>query len=1021
MKKSDNSQRRKRLASKRVTKFVHETLESRIVLDGSGFATNPCAPDLDLSAVETRSVRMGEELSFDLYAAGATAVDLNEDGTPSGDTIRLILDPDDGPSNATLTSDGVFRWTPTADQTGTFEFVVIAIDEGAPPLADAEILTVEVLANTAPDLAAIADVTVRVNELLEMSLQVTDADNEDVTIAFDPDQSIANGPAIEQIDGKNATLRWTPEAQHAGQNFNISVLATDNGIPRLSDNETFVISVSSVIANDDSFQVAAGGVLSASVENGVLANDADSNNAELTVRQLTSPESGTLQLESDGSFVYTPNANFRGADSFSYQLENSAGETSIATATINVLNDGPVAVADDFSTDEDLQLVVTTDNGLLMNDSDPDGDSLTAEVSTEPSNGRVNLNADGGFAYAPDPDFNGVDTFTYTISDGEQSASAEVTIQVNPINDAPVSQTASFAATAGTQLSVDAASGVLQNDSDVDGDALVAIVASPPSNGDLTLNSDGSFTYSSDAGFTGSDSFTYQASDGELISEPTTIEIIVSADTSNATPIGISDSYTATASSTLRVDATSGVLSNDFDPDGDPITAVLVGQPGQGSFTFNPDGSFEYTANANSTGLDGFAYRVTDGTSSSGEILVSFLVSTNLAPITVVDSYTTNQGTGISITAANGVLANDSEPEDETMTAVIVSQPANGTVDLQADGSFTYTPDAAFVGTDLFTYQARDSNDNESSTTAVSITVDGANVASISTDTVDGFSLGNVVTEQAFASPQVYQIDVGEVREELQLNADDHLSGDPTAPVVLVEYLDFQCPVCARFHPVVQGLEQTFDGDLLVVRRHLPLTSIHPNAFVAARAAEAAGQQGMFDEMGDLLFDNQSTWAGLADPESVFEGYASDLNLDLAQYRADYNDPATADRISRDFDEAVALGAQGTPTFFLNGTQFSNPAVSSGQSPDFENLIQAELDSIDDAFAIDRTTGEVKVFDGSQLSESRVTLPVLVKDASGNSETVDFVVNISNAAAGEPDEFTLSVDDSMTDDENWLL
>ncbi len=133
-----------------------ERLESRIVLDATGFPGNECPPDLDLSAVATQQVVVGETLSFNLYTAGAQVEDLNADASQTGDTIRLVLDPDvptDTPLGATLSATGDFTWTPTAGQVGTFQIVVIAIDQGTPPLADAETFTVEVLAsNAAPQV-----------------------------------------------------------------------------------------------------------------------------------------------------------------------------------------------------------------------------------------------------------------------------------------------------------------------------------------------------------------------------------------------------------------------------------------------------------------------------------------------------------------------------------------------------------------------------------------------------------------------------------------------------------------------------------------------------------------------------------------------------------------------------------------------------------------------------------------------------------------------------------------------------
>jgi len=130
-----------------------ESLESKIVLTASGFAGNECAPDLDLSAVAEQQAVVGQQLTFNIFDAGGTVEDLDLSGTPTGDTIRILLDPDvgtDTPLGATITEQGVFSWTPTAGQEGTFQIIVIAVDQGTPPLADAEVFTITVSGNEAP-------------------------------------------------------------------------------------------------------------------------------------------------------------------------------------------------------------------------------------------------------------------------------------------------------------------------------------------------------------------------------------------------------------------------------------------------------------------------------------------------------------------------------------------------------------------------------------------------------------------------------------------------------------------------------------------------------------------------------------------------------------------------------------------------------------------------------------------------------------------------------------------------------
>lgn len=156
------------------------------------------------------------------------------------------------------------------------------------------------------------------------------------------------------------------------------------------------------------------------------------------------------------------------------------------------------------------------------------------------------------------------------------------------------------------------------------------------------------------------------------------------------------------------------------------------------------------------------------------------------------------------------------------------------------------------------------------------------------------------------------------------------------APVV-VEFFDYECPACGQFHPVVEDLRERYDGQITFAVRYFPLPS-HPNAVPAALAAEAAAQQDEFEAMHALLFERQDQWAGTDDAAATFRGYADELGLDLDAYDAAIADPATLERIQRDRDAAVALGAPSTPTFFVDGE-----LVELRDFDDVEAAIQAAL------------------------------------------------------------------------------
>jgi protein-disulfide isomerase len=148
-----------------------------------------------------------------------------------------------------------------------------------------------------------------------------------------------------------------------------------------------------------------------------------------------------------------------------------------------------------------------------------------------------------------------------------------------------------------------------------------------------------------------------------------------------------------------------------------------------------------------------------------------------------------------------------------------------------------------------------------------------------------------------------------------------HAIGPEDAPATLEEFGDFECPPCALLHPVLKTMENEFGPRLRVIFREFPLVPTHPHALIAARSAEAAGLQGKFWEMHDLLFQNQRTWHEQFDARPTFEGYAQKLGLDLERFKRDVSSQVVEQRIFLDGKRAHALGVKGTPTVFLNGRE----------------------------------------------------------------------------------------------------
>jgi len=180
-------------------------------------------------------------------------------------------------------------------------------------------------------------------------------------------------------------------------------------------------------------------------------------------------------------------------------------------------------------------------------------------------------------------------------------------------------------------------------------------------------------------------------------------------------------------------------------------------------------------------------------------------------------------------------------------------------------------------------------------------------------------------------------------KEPRAIDASDWVKGaTSTAKAILIEYSDFQCPACASYYPLIKSMTEKFGAELTFVYRYFPLSQIHINAKTAALAAEAAGRQGQFWEMHDLLFDRQLDWAERLDAKEMFVRYARELGLDETLFIADLAKPELKEKIAASYREGEAIGVNSTPTLFLNGRKLSPPPSSVAG---FEQLITAALKS----------------------------------------------------------------------------
>ncbi|PYR72642.1 MAG: hypothetical protein DMF87_27580, partial [Acidobacteria bacterium] len=311
-----------------------------------------------------------------------------------------------------------------------------------------------------------------------------------------------------------------------------------------------------------------------------------------------------------------------------YTIADGHGGTATASValTISAENDAPAAANDTATTAEDTAVSIA----VLSNDSDPDGDTLMVSSVGTATHGSAVVNPNGTVTYMPAVNYDGTDSFTYTLTDGHGgSATGTVSVSVTAVNDAP----AAVNDTAMTAEDTAVAIAVLSNDTDPDGDTLSVTGVSAPPHGEAVLNANGTITYTPAANYNGTDAFTYTIADGHGGTAAASVALTITAE--NDAPAAGSDTTTTAEDTAVSI----AVLTNDTDPDGDTLTVSAASAATHGTTLVNADGTITYTPAANYNGLDSFTYTIADGHggSAAGTVNVS-VTAVNDAPAAANDA-----------------------------------------------------------------------------------------------------------------------------------------------------------------------------------------------------------------------------------------------------------------------------------------------------------------------------------------------------------------------------------------------
>ena len=649
---------------------------------------------------------------------------LTNDNDPDGNLITIKTSPVTGPANGsvTISLDGTYTYTPVAGFSGTDSFVYEICDNGIPSLCDQAKVTIKVIDYTGTNNAPVA-----MNDAYQGSVGLPVNGNV-ISNDFDPDGNLnMNSVTVIGLDPSNGSFtmnangifNYIPNAGFIGQvSFNYRIC--DLGSPPLCDIATVTIDIkanpdkNSTFATDDSYF----GKEDKPMSGNVLTNDNDPQGDKQTVNTtpIISPKHGTLVLNSNGTFIYNPVPNYFGTDQFVYQVCDNGTPQACDQANVYLIiapqNDPPVAEDDINTTFKNIKV----SGNVLTNDSDPEGDVLTINTkpAIPPTYGTVVINPDGTYTYTPNSGFSGIDIFVYEVCDNGSPVlcdQAKVTIKVIDLsgaNNAPVAINDDYQGSIGLAVK----GNVISNDFDPDGNLnpnSVKLIGSAPASGVLTLNTSGTFTYVPASGFMGQVSFIYQICDlgTPALCDMATVTIEILANPNGNSTFATDDLFFGKEDNPII----GNVLTNDNDPQGDiqTVNTSAVALPAHGTLVLNANGTFTYTPVPNYWGQDHFVYEVCDsGTPKACDQASVYLIIApqNNPPVAMDDINNTFKGEPVS----GNVLTNDSDPDGNLLiikTAPAVN-PLNGTVVINPDGTYTYTPKSGFSGTDSFVYEVCD-------------------------------------------------------------------------------------------------------------------------------------------------------------------------------------------------------------------------------------------------------------------------------------------------------------------------
>jgi len=598
----------------------------------------------------------------------------------------------------------------------SFTFDVIAVNDGPVALDDEGFVTDEdtVLTITAAELLA------------------NDSDIEGDLLNIISVQDAVGG-AVSLIDGD---ISFTPAENYNGPASFTYTISDGNGGTSIASASIDVIAIND---GPEAGNFIAGDILEDEVltilESDLISVSSDIDGDDLSITDISvDPSLGNLIDNGDGSWSFTPTANFNGPGLTLSYIVSDGSQSANGTVMVNVtpVNDAPIAGNVDLgATDEDIALSFTAED-LLANSVDVEMDDLSViDVSVDAAFGSITDNGDGTYIFTPAPDFNGEDIeIAFTVSDGELTSSAVATLDIIAVNDGPVLIDDGTFTTDEDMALVLTTAELLANDSDIDGGALVIMSVQDATGGSVSLQN-GNVTFTPTENYNGPASFTYTVSDGNGGEAPANVSIDVTsvndAPIAGAVDLGSTDEDVSIA----FIDADLLAASSDVDSGALFILGVFV-DPSQGSTTANGDGTYSFTPAENFNGEDiEIGFTVTDGELVSTAVAMLDVIAVNDGPMAVNDGgFETVEGESLTLAIAD-LISNDSDVDGDALSVTSVQSAVSGTVSI-VGSNVVFTPAAGAVGAASFTYTVSDGNGGEA-TASVDLTITADTGSSVPT------------------------------------------------------------------------------------------------------------------------------------------------------------------------------------------------------------------------------------------------------------------------------------------------